>query len=352
VKEPGRRSRSRARKSPDDDRKSLSRLERILVLVPYCLRNPGVSLEELGKRFGVSIEDIIEDLNLVFMCGLPDYTPADLMDVSWEGGRVWIRMADYFSRPLRLTRSEAIPLYVKAKAILDFLESPSGRGIDTYPGVEELGSLRSALAKLGRALLPQDGSVAELTERIRVHLEAGEVRWLPLLRDAVTGRKTVGMEYYTYSRDTLTQRRVDPYLVFASLGHWYMNGYCHLARDRRIFRLDRIKSLEPTDEVFDLPDDAAAELPSPLLHLPGPEDATVRLRVSPRVSTWLDEFLPVETSEERARGWREITFHTYALPWLEKLLLRFGSDVVVIEPAELGQNVRASASRILALYGK
>jgi proteasome accessory factor C len=325
--------------------RTLTRLERILLLVPYCVRHPGVSIEELADRFGATTRDIVEDLNLVFMCGLPDYTPADLIEVYVEEDRVWIRMADYFARPLRLTRSEAIPLYLKAHALLDLLESHDGR----VPGLEELSSLRSALGKLAVALLPQEGGVAELAKRIHVHLETGEARWLPLLREAITSRQCVQMEYYSYSRDAITRRKVDPYLVFSSLGHWYVSGWCHLAVDRRMFRLDRIKSIELTDERFE-PPEVVDELPPPTVYVPGPTDVPVTLRVSTRVAAWLaEEYLQIESASD-VEGGRELVFRTSQFPWLEKLLLQFGEDVTVVDPPELAQRVRDSAARILALY--
>lgn len=323
--------------------RSMGRLERILLLVPYCVRHPGVSTEELAGRFGVSKREIVEDLDLLFMCGLPDYTPADLIEVFIDEDRVYVQMADYFARPLRLTRTEAIPLYLKANALLDLLSG--GR----EEGVEELSSLRSALEKLGAALLPQEGGLAELTKRIRVHLESGEARWLSDLREAVTKGRRVEMEYYTYSRDDLTERKVDPYLVFASMGHWYTSGYCHLAQDRRMFRLDRIKSLELTDETFETPEDAAADMPS-VLYEPSSEDVRVTVRVAGPVGDWIAEYYPVESDERLKDGWRELRFRTSAFAWLDKLLLRLGKDVEVVEPPELADRLREGAERILALY--
>ena len=162
-----------------------------------------MSISEIAKRFGAPEKEILEDLNLLFVCGLPDYTPADLIEVSIEEDTVIIRMADYFARPLRLTRTEAIPLYLKAQALVNLLQ---GSG-DGAPVSKELASLKSALEKLGKALLPQEGGVAELTKRIKVQLESGEAKWLSLLREAVTERRRVDLEYYTYSRDNMTKRR-------------------------------------------------------------------------------------------------------------------------------------------------
>lgn len=337
----------RARRRVSAPARSLSRLERILLLVPYCVKRPGTRLDELAERFGTTRAEIVEDLNLLFMCGLPDYTPADLIEVSLEEDMVFIRMADYFSRPLRLTRTEAIPLYLKANALLDLMPQ-AGQVV----GVEELAPLRSAIDKLGQALLPQEGGVAELRKRIKVHLESGEAQWLPVLREAVTERRRVDLEYYTYSRDALTRRRIDPHIVFASLGHWYTSAYCHLVEDKRIFRLDRIRSAELTEERFDVPAAEAADLPPPLLYVPGPEDARVTIRVGGPIAQWLSEYLPVESSKDLSGGRRELVFRTSAFQWLEKLLLRFGSDVEIVEPHELADRMREAAERTLALYDK
>jgi proteasome accessory factor C len=330
----------------DAARRSLSRLERILLLVPYCVAHPGVSIGELATRFGAPEKEIIEDLNLLFVCGLPDYTPADLIDVSLEEDQVFIRMADYFSRPLRLTRTEAIPLYLKAQALVNLLQGTS----DGRTGLKELASLHSALDKLGKALLPQEGGVAELTKRIKVQLESGEAKWLALLRDAVTERRRIDLEYYTYTRDNMTRRMVDPHLVFASLGHWYFSGFCHMVQDKRMFRLDRIKSLTLTDETFDPPDDADAELPPPLVYAPGPDDVLVRIRVASGISDWLADYFAMESTKELRGGRQELAFRVPADRELERLLLRFGSDVEVVEPEDLAESMRDAAKRILALY--
>ncbi|MEX2394505.1 MAG: WYL domain-containing protein [Actinomycetota bacterium] len=328
----------------DAARRSLSRLERILLLIPYCVKHPGVTIGELAKRFGAPEREILEDLNLLFVCGLPDYTPADLMEVFIEEDMVFIRMADYFARPLRLTRTEAIPLYLKAQALVNLVQ-----GSSDGKGLRELASLRSALEKLGKALLPQEGGVAELTKRIKVQLESGEAKWLGLLRDSAMGRRSVDLEYYTYSRDNMTRRKVDPHLVFASFGHWYFSGYCHMVQDKRMFRLDRIKSLALTDETFEAPEEEA-ELPPPLIYAPSPEDVRVKIKAKSSIAQWLSEMIPFDKTKDLRGDWKELEFRTSAFPWLEKLLLRAGSDVQVIEPVELADRMRDSAKRILALY--
>src|SRR5918999_190067 len=95
--------------------RAADRLRRLLVIVPYVIRHLGVELAELSRLFDVSEQDLTSDLDLVFMSGLPPYGPGDLIDVQIEDGRVRITMADYFARPLRLTRTEALSLYLRGK---------------------------------------------------------------------------------------------------------------------------------------------------------------------------------------------------------------------------------------------
>ena len=161
----------------------------------------------------------------------------------------------------------------------------------------------------------------------------------------MTERTRIDLEYYTYSRDNMTRRKVDPHLVFASLGHWYFSGYCHLSEDKRMFRLDRIKSLELTDETLrgagrrGRRAAAAARLRPRPGRPAGPHPG--RQGRSPQ---WLGEYFPIESTKDLEANTVELEFRTSAFPWLEKLLLRFGSDVEVVEPMELADRMRAAAA--------
>src|SRR5216117_660052 len=116
------------------------RLRRLLVVVPYVVRHPGVPVQEITRLFEVGEAELLDDLNMLFVSGLPPYGPGDLIDVQVEEGRVWIDMADYFARPVRLTRSEALALYLKGTALLG------------APGLEEAPVLASALQKLEESM--------------------------------------------------------------------------------------------------------------------------------------------------------------------------------------------------------
>src|SRR5260370_28665132 len=101
------------------------RFRRLLTMVPYIVKHPGVSVRDIRSRFRITPSQLVADLNLLFVCGLPGYGPGDLIEAFVDGSRVWIRLADYFARPLRLTAAEGLLLYSGARAL-----ASSGAGDD------------------------------------------------------------------------------------------------------------------------------------------------------------------------------------------------------------------------------
>ena len=110
-------------------------------MLPYAIQNPGVTVDELASRFNISKKDLRDDLDLVFMCGLPGYTPADLIEVDFEGDHVYIRAGDYFGAPLNLTPAEGLALYAGASALTNL------------PELAQASALERALAKLAGRLV-------------------------------------------------------------------------------------------------------------------------------------------------------------------------------------------------------
>ena len=50
---------------------SIARVSRAFDLIPYILRNPGVSFNELEEKFAINTKELLLELNLIFCCGLP-----------------------------------------------------------------------------------------------------------------------------------------------------------------------------------------------------------------------------------------------------------------------------------------
>ena len=309
--------------------KTVQRLQRLLAVVPYVVRHPGTPVRELSKLFDVSEPEILADLNLLFLTGLPPYGPGDLIEVDIDDEtRVWIRMADFFSRPVRLTRAEALALYLRGNELL-------GAG-----GVGEADALRAALGKIAEALGGE--ALGEL------HVDVGEgpaTGPLEMVRRGVAERRTLEIEYYSANRDELSTRRIDPEHVFSALGNWYVVAWDRTAEAERLFRLDRIREVSLTDDRFE---------PRGLLgqgrdlYTRSDEDVDVRLRLGPR-ARWVAEYYVVTEATER-EGFLEVTLPTKDLAWAAKLVLRLGGEARIVQPAQLRDLTRELASTTLQHY--
>ena len=142
----------------------------MLVIVPYLVQHPGSTLSAVAELFGVPVDQLHRDLDLLFMSGLPPYGPGDLIEVDVDqDGRIYISMAEHFARPLRLTRSEALALYLRGIELLGIA------------GLREATALASALGKLRSSLGPETlGDAA----RIETAAPGRPLEHLELLREA------------------------------------------------------------------------------------------------------------------------------------------------------------------------
>jgi len=313
---------------------------RMLALVPYLQAHDEVTVDKAAADFGVRPEQILKDLNVLWFCGLPGLGMGDLIDVDMEaleeGGVIRISNADYLTRPLRLDSSEASALIVALRALRD------GSADDVRPLVDRTLRKLEAAAGDGAALAaqvdvriaPEDAAVLQLRER---------------LDRAVASGRQVRLDYYVPARDESTERVVDPLRVVTAEGHTYLDAWCHLAEDQRLFRLDRVSSAEVLDTpVVPHPDVAPRDLSEGLFQA-SPEDllATVSLRPEAR---WVAEYYPVEDATDQPDGTLLVHVRVGDPGWLTRLVLRLGGAATVLEPASLADAVRSTAVNALAHY--
>jgi proteasome accessory factor C len=303
------------------------RLQRVLALVPWILAHPGVTIAELAARFEVSERELERDLELLPMCGLPPYTADRLIDVSVIDGEVEIRLAEYFERPLRLTPAEGLALLAAGRALL------------AVPGSDDDGPLATALAKLDDAL-GAPGSLA---------VDVGASDQLQRLQDAEADDERVEIDYYSFARDEMTTRVIDPWRVFHAFGAWYVAAWCHRAQAERLFRVDRVRAVRATGERFD-PATRADDDARDLVYRPRPEDPRVTLRLAP-AAEWVVESHPHESATRADDGTWQVVLAISEPAWLERLLVALGPDATVVAPADLTELGAEAAGRLRRRYG-
>lgn len=299
------------------------RLRRLLAVVPWLLAEGGAPVADIADRLGVGEDEVVRDLQLVGLCGMPPYGGGDLLDI-WvdDDGVVHAYPGPFFTRPMQLTAAEG------------FAVLAAGRGLLAVPGGDRHGALAQALAKLEAVL---GGGALDVDLAGPAQLDA--------IRAAAERHERLEVGYYSAWRDEVTERRIDPLLVHASEGHWYVEAHCHRAGGLRRFRLDRVEWARLTGEHF-----APREVPAPAeVFAASPESRMLTLDV-PAAARWAVESVPVTSVEERPDGRLRVELAVAGTAFAERLVLQLGADAEVVGPPELADVGRAAATRLLARY--
>lgn len=301
-----------------------TQLRTLLVMIPWLAERGGATYEELSRRFDRPVARLRRDLEVAACCGLPPYTPDNLIELIFWDDHVEAIIPPYFRRPPRLDRHEALAVLSAGDTML------------TVEGADPDGPLARALAKL-RTALGADGGVA---------LELDRPDLLDAVRDAAAAGRRLEIEYYAASNDQLTTRAIDVLAVVSEGDRWYVIADDGLSGERRHFRVDRIRRAVDTGERFEPPatPPTAAELG------PGPdaERVTVDLPASGR---WVVETYPAEVVDDRGADGLRVRLAVTGRPWLERLLLRVGPGARVVEPAAWHRTGPEAAERLLARVG-
>lgn len=310
------------------------RLDRLLTMVPWLMRNQGIDIAEAADTFGVSTEKIVQDLQLLFVCGTPGHLPDDLIEASWEGGKVFVGNAETISHPLRLNRDEALALIVALRTLA------------ASPGAGEADAIDRALTKLERAAGDTVSAGAAHSVSVTIDSDEAQQQRLAQVREALAEGRRMHLRYLVASRDEATERDVDPMRVLSVDGRWYVEGWCHRARDVRLFRLDRIEDLQVLETAGAPPPEAVSRPIGPGVFAGKETDMVITLVIEPSASWIVDQF-PVETSTEREDGSLEVCLRAGDPRWLVRLVWRLGGSARVTAPDYVVQMVRDGAASAL-----
>ncbi|RZS80084.1 proteasome accessory factor C [Motilibacter rhizosphaerae] len=315
------------------------RLARLLALVPYLLARPGARVEDVAAAFGIDEERLVDDLQLLFVCGLPGHLPDDLIEASFEGGVIHVGNADAIARPLRLGADEALALLVGLRALATVP--------DVVPGGIGRDALDSAQAKLERAA----GDAASAAAGIDVTgVRPAPEPALATVRSALEERRRLRLRYYVPSRDETTERDVDPMRLLVVEGRAYLEGWCRRVEDVRLFRVDRIERAEVLDVAAEVPSTAQPRDVDAGLFAPAESDLSVVLELAPE-GRWVAEYYPCESEEELPGGGLRVVLRTSQTAWVVRLALRLGGAGRVVDPPEVAADVLRAAREALAAYG-
>ncbi|MEZ5092635.1 helix-turn-helix transcriptional regulator [Nocardioides sp.] len=311
---------------------------RLLTLVPYLHSRGEVRLEDAARDLGMTPAQLLRDLRVLLMCGLPGGYPDDLIDVDLDAledpegdGVIRVSNADYLARPLRLTAIEASALIVALRALR------SESGADTRDVVDRvLAKLEAAAASGTHAGSIDVGESVDASARLRA-----------TLGDAVRRQRQLRLTYYVPSRDEESERVVDPRGTVTAGGVDYLDAYCHSADAPRLFRLDRIHQAEVLET--EVADPAPPRRVDEGFLLAEQDTTLVRLRLAPE-ARWVPDYYSLESVRRRAGGVLEVTMRVADPRWLERFLLRLTPYATVLDPPDLATSHLKAAQDALRWY--
>lgn len=292
-----------------------TRALRLIDLVPYLAVNPGVSVKETATVFKITVPELLKDLELLFMCGLPGYTALELIDLSVEDGVISLREPQNLEVPRRFTENEALILRVALSALEELL--PPERQ-------EKVAKLRAKVSKLFSSGIPQDALFFQ-GDPSREKMQ--------MITKAVESGKKLTIFYFNPLRSEKSKRNISIIRVKAEPKRTLIEAWCDSSNGMRTFNLAQIEELRLTDEPVTA---SANEV----------EDKRILAVVkaesnSPFVAENQAQLRPTKEGYE---------IEIFQPEWLVRKVLAEGGRTILRSPSTIRERVRELAMKALAHY--
>jgi len=283
------------------------------------LENPGVSIAELSARFSVTQAQIESDLQLVFMCGLPGYTPYELIDVAFEDGVVSIIDPQVLDKPRKFSSNEIVVIALGLKILIDINQTNT-------TALTKLKQLSDKIAKLG-----SNKSI----------LMTGDVSAFPffeIISKAISEQRVLDLQYHSLIKDQITQRLVLPEKLYFLNGSLYLSALDTDIDSDRVFKVDLIKECKIGERV------AGKKV------LESSTETIVILDVQKSNRNFIERNSSIITAMQENGDLIRVHLQVSNLEWIKLTVLSNAPGITVVSPEPLANAVKQSARDLLALY--
>ncbi len=312
---------------------SMNKTDRLLAIVLELQGKGKQRAEDLAQTFETSKRTIYRDIEALCEAGVP------IVSIP---GRGYSLMEGYFLPPLSFTTDEATMLLLGSEFM--------AQNFDAQYRTAAHAAHRKITSVLPHQLRDDVAYLQKSIRFITPEHHSNEVMMLQQLRRAIIERVTVRFQYEKrHSQDgqsAQTTREADPYSLVHVSGTWHLTGYCHMRKDIRNFRLDRMDTLEVLPHAFTRPTNfVMAE------HQGRQRDITVRVLFDHEVIRWVHEsrYYYIVAEEETPAGLL-VTLQVRQESEIVQWLLGWGQRVRVLEPESLCKRLAQEAQGIVEQY--
>ena len=292
---------------------------RTMDLVPYILENPGISTIDLAAKFSVTQKQIEKDLQLIFLCGLPGYTPYELIDLTFEDGIVSITEPQVLTKPRNFSSNEMVVI----KLGLEIL-----REINVNEPVK-LDKISTLLQKVHKET-DQDS--------VLLAKEISSSPYYSVINTAISQRKQLSIEYQSVSKDQLSTRLIVPFKISMLNGNLYLSAYDMDRHSDRIFKLNLISKCEIGERTeLDLVKSTSI-------------DQIVELMVDVKLANFIERNTSIIVDQRLTADGIKVTLKVSNLEWISRAVISYAPNINVISPIALSEMIKQRAKNLLNAY--
>ena len=314
------------------------RLARMLKIITLVKANPNrLTRSDLAQLCEVnSVRTIQRDINSLAIAEVPIY---------WTGEGYEI-MSGFFLPPMSLSVEEALSLALSASAYL------KGEGKFQESAAESaISKIIATLPKATRELF--DISLDKISIESR---NAPDVEGLiSQLYYAVINKKQLRINYYSYSRNAVSERVIDPYALTFRRRAWYLIAFCHNRKSVLMFRTNRIKTLDYTGKIFSYPSNFSLKdyMANSWQVMKGKETKVV-VKFDKRIAPLIKEvkWHPTQHIEILPDGSVLFTVTVAGTKEISSWILSYGHEAEVVSPESLRKETEATAKKMCQRYEK
>lgn len=309
------------------------KIDRLVSIIMILLERKKISAPELAKMFEVNLRTIYRDIDAINQAGIP------IITYRGPNGGIGI-MEEYKLEKKLFTLSDISELLIGLNGIYSTMSSQE---------------LLNTMAKL-KGLVPKNEmeQVEEKTNQIKIDHTPwfGNERIklsLEKLKTAINENKFISFKYF----DRLGQkskRKIEPYRLVLKNSNWYIQGYCTLRKDFRIFQIANLSSFEILDETF-IPRDFDYESLD-IYFRTNRETITLKLLIDESLLDIMLEFC----GKDNVTFYKDNKYVAY-FPFVEddyfyNMILRFDDKCECLEPEHVRLEIIRRIERLLSIYQK
>ena len=292
---------------------------RTMDLVPYILENPGISTIDLAAKFSVTQKQIEKDLQLIFLCGLPGYTPYELIDLTFEDGIVSIIEPQVLTKPRNFSSNEMVVIKLGLEILREInVNEPN-----------KLDKISTLLQKVHRGT-DQDS--------VLLAKEISSSPYYTVINTAISQRKQLSIEYQSVSKDQLSTRLIVPYNISMLNGNLYLSAYDMDRQSDRVFKLDLISKCEIGERTeLDLVKSTSI-------------DQIVELMVDVKLTNFIERNTSIIVDQRLTADGIKVTLKVNNLEWISRAVISYAPNITVISPIALSEMIEQRAKNLLNAY--